>query len=671
MSDQKLETKETSIDQLVGDPKIRPQDDFYHHVCSAWIKANPRPTDFAVWDQFRLLTEKVLVKIAEIINDWEKTDRDQLTDPQKQVVDFYQTVLAKEELTGNGLATLVDIHQTYIANLTFDNLGESLASLDRIGVNLLWDVDIEVDMKDRSRHSLYIGQPELSLPDRDYYLQESDNFKQKRQAYHQFITSFSQALLETIGLEFDQSSLKKSLRDQDRLRDDVFNFEVKLAKMSWELVDVFNPSKSYNPYSWDKFSSDFKFDWRGYFQTLGRIPSDLIVAQPSYLTKLLDFLEGCSIQTIKRCLTWRLILVFAKDLNERLSLDFFNFYGRKLAGQPQIKPLPKRALYSTNHCLADTIGQEYIRRHYPTDHQDKIDHLTEVVSSSLRDRLKDIKWLSPESRLYAQKKLDGVIVNLARGANWHQYVGFEIDRKNLIQTYLNLVEFKTDQAIDLLDRQPSRVDFPNSGQYGSQTVTAWTSHVLLNTNYPAAILQPPFYDHRASFAANLGGIGSVIGHELIHQFDRSGTKYDHQGSFNPWFSDQDQKLFGKAIQPLIDSANNYKIDQDVYINGELVIGEFLADVCGLAVVIDVIKKQNLDSKSQKVALKQLFKSYAYHWAGNFAQESRIQRVKTDPHPDIVFRVNGVLPHIPEFYDVYDVQPSDKMFLPENERAVIW
>ena len=675
-----MEIKQPPIDQLLGNPAIRPQDDYYHHICQSWINANPKPADRSCWSQFDLLAEQIHSQITQIIKDWENLPVKKQTAPKKQVVDLYQTILAKDQLAEAGCRSLAEIHQKYIAKLSFSNLAENLGNLNRIGCQIFWKTEVGVDIKNNKRYCLYINQDGLSFPSRDYYIGQSTLTKGHKNSFFRFINSLTKAIIKKINTRQEYgANFKDGLNSVSKSRRQIFNFETKLAQLSWPAYKVHDRFKTYNPYNWDKLIADFDFDWAGFIKASGgKPPGYLIVSQPDFLAGLLHLIKNSKIKTLKNYLTWHLINSFATNLTERMATKHFNFYERHFNKKPQIETLRRRATQAVNSHLIDTIGKEYVRRYYSAKTQDQIESIVKIVTRSLNNKVKAVKWLSPKSRTYAQKKLNTLIINLGKPDVWSKYSGFTVDRQNLVQTFVNLSQFQISQSFKKLDQKPNRSNFATSGFFGahnsflgSQVVGAWANQGLHSINYPATIFQSPFFDDKASLAANLGAIGSIIGHELVHNLDRIGAKYDHLGHLNPWTSEKEQEMFNQLIRPLINLADQYKIAKGFYLNGDLIVNEFFADLGGLLIVVDIIKNQKTDFASQCSSFKQLFSAYAYYHVQNSSLEYRVRKAKTDPHPDSVFRVNGVLAHIPEFYQIYNVQPGDKMFLPEDKRVSIW
>ena len=418
--------------------------------------------------------------------------------------------------------------------------------------------------------------------------------------------------------------------------------------------------------------ADFDFDWETYFKELGgHHPSHIVVSQPDYLATVIAILKSVEIDQLRSYLTWHLIDAYGVGLNEKLMEKYFHFFGRQLHGQATRKSLPYRALQFTNRNLQDIIGQEYVRRYYPISHQRAVVDLADQVQKSLARRLAKVSWMTPKSRNYAQSKLKTIIVNLGQPATWFKYDNLKIEPTNYIATLKNLADFANQSAWKQLRQKPNRRNFNDCGGNGVQIVNAWTDPTLRNTNYPAAILQPPFYDQRADLVANLGAIGSIIGHELIHNFDSTGVKYDLEGHLSPWLSKAEKSNYRKLIKPLIALSSQHEIVKGVNMKGELVVNELLSDLAGLQIVVDIVVRNHPDLADRKVALRRLFAAYAYYHARHTTDELRILRAKSDPHPDITFRVNGVLPHIDEFYEAYSLTSTDKLYLEPNQRVKVW
>ena len=653
--------------RIVASQAIRPQDDFYGYVCSDWLENNPRPDNQSCWGHFSALATQVDGQIEQIFADWLKTGT-KLTVAQKQVVDLYRVYLIKNRLAPAGAATFLDIYQQLIEPLTAKNLAGNLARLTRAGLATFWDFSIDTNNQDPQNFIFSLDQPDLSLPDRSYYLDRGPRFRACRQAYRRFIRLF----WRQVQIELQRLAGTSRI---GRLRPaKLLKIESQLAQWSVSQEQFNHPRQSTNIYSLFELQATFDFDWPAYFEGLGlkTPPRQVNVAQPEFLAATVNWLATTKIVDIKLYLTWRLLLSLAPHINESLTADYFDFFGRALHGQLQIKPLKLRARQFVSRELLDTVGKEYVRRHFPARDQTRVGELTEEVRQSFARRLGSAKWLGEASRQQALAKLERISVNLGRPRAWSSYGGLKIDRRNLVQTQINLAEFNSDWSLGLLGQKPQRQNFNlGPGPYGAQVVDAWTDPCLLTTNYTAAILQPPFYDPTADWAFNLGTIGSIIGHELTHHFDNLGAHYNPQGLLREWLKPAEKRAFDKAARPLLRSADRFEVLPRVHLKGSQVLGEALADLGGLVLVTDIVDRHYKNSSLRQQIYRRVLEAYAYYNAQNPTDEFRIAQAYSDEHPDSIFRVNGIVSHLPAFYEAYDLKPTDKLYLSPAERAKVW
>lgn len=652
---------------IVVDRNIRPQDDFYHHVCSNWLKQNPRPPNQSCWGHFSDLATRVDCQLEQIFTDWLKPGA-KLRPPQKQAVDLYKLYLAKDRLSAAGAKTLLKTHQQLIADCTTDNLAQNLGRLTRTGLATFWDFSVDADNQNPDSFILSLDQPGLTLPDRSYYLERSGRFQTCRLAYRRFIRLFWRQVQVELQ-RFGGSDRLGRLRPVKLLK-----IETQLAQWSAPTEDLNHPRRSTNLYSLFELQATFDFDWPAYFEGLGlpKPPRYVNVAQPEFLAAAVKWLGDAKQADINLYLTWQLLLGLSPHVSESLTDDYFDFFGRTLHGQSEVKPLKLRARQFVSRELLDTIGREYVRRHFPAKTQAAVTELTEEVRQAFARRLESSKWMGEDSRRQALEKLEKIAVNLGKPKTWASYESLAVDRRNLLKTQLKLAEFNSDQSLNLLGQKPKRQNFNlGPGPYGAQVVDAWTDPCLLTTNYTAAILQPPFYDPDADWAFNLGTIGSVIGHELTHHFDNLGAHYDPQGLLREWLKPSERRAFDKAAQPLVAAADRFEVLPGVRLRGSQVLGEALADLGGLVLVTDVVDRHYKNPALRHQIYRRVLEAYAYYNAQNPTDEFRVSQTLSDEHPDSVFRVNGIVGHLPAFYQAYDLKPTDKLYIPPAGRAKVW
>ena len=640
--------------------KIRPQDDFYTYVCHHWLKDNPRPANRGRWSHFHLLDEKVSQEIKQIVQTWRQSDLKKLTAEQQLVVAHYENLMNKDKLAQKTLKSL----QVMIAEIQTSSAdqAELLAKAASYHVETFFALDIELDAKNNQRFIMEIVPAGLELPNRDYYINLTRPMKMSRQAYLEFGEKYTEVLTKA-GLKND---FKASA---------ILKIETVLAKFIWPIHKTNDHRKIYNIYKWSEFCQKFSFDWATYFaQRNIESPAEIFVQQPSCLTDALHYLKSLSEAELKEYLMNKIIADFGSLINEEITQVNFDFFGKTLSGIKELKPLDERAVNEVNGIFTDILGQAYVAKHFPPDRKKAADNLATQVAAAFKKRLAKNQWMSQKSLAYAQQKLDKIVVNIGYTNLWQKYDGLKLSPDDLLNNILAIIKFKEKQKLALLKTKPDRHHLgysPNSTQ-GAQLATAWTHISLLNTNYPAAFLQIPFYDHQAGFAYNVGTLGSVIGHELTHNFDERGAQYDKDGHLNPWLGKEEQKQFKRSVQKIIKRAAKHKVAPGVHMKGKQVVNELIADLGGLEIALDIVKEHYKDEKTQqKEALRTVFIAYGFRLASNESKEVRVMLAKSGVHPDPAFRANGIVVHCEDFYKIFEVKPGDNLYLAPSERALIW
>ena len=638
------------------DKDTRPQDDFYAHVCEQWLKDNPLPPTKNKWGVFDVLNKKVEKQLQKIIEDW-RAAGSSLTAAERQVITYYQSLIDKDGCRKNSLRTLQQSKHK-IETVDAEDGSSLLAELFKLNIRGFFTLNANIDLKDSSRFCLAIAPSPLDLPNRDYYLSANEKMKATRLGYLDFLKDYDQKLSE-LGLA---SGLQPAT---------ILEIETALAELNWPKSKARDRIKTYNPYSWQEFQQAFEFDWPAYFETTGiEIQEKIIVTQPSYLKGALRYLKTLPTQELRGYLMHKFMLRYGSLLSEEMAAARFAFFGKVLAGVRKIKPLKERAAESANEMFCDVIGEAYVKRHFPGTQKHEVQKLAADVCQAFLKRLADNSWMSTSSRQFAQEKLRKIIVNLGYSGLWTDYGQLGLSDDNPAANALKTDSMRQKIGLALLRQKPNRrrLRIPDEN---AQRVSAWTYPNLLNTNYPAAILQPPFYDHEASFAYNLGALGSVIGHELTHNFDDQGSRHDQEGNLNPWLSEKEQQAFQAAAVKLINKANEHCPVPGIHMKGDQVIGELIADLGGLEIVMDVIRTKYQNEEARLTAMRTVFIAQAFHFACHNTPEDQIMQAKSGVHPDNIFRVNGVLPHCDDFYKAFDVKQGDKLYIAPEERVKIW
>ena len=638
------------------DPKVRPQDDFYGYACNQWCQDNPLPATKSRWGPFHALAEKVTGQIEDILDDW--LEAEDLSYEQRQVVAYCRALLDKDKHGPANLATLENMLNRIDGLAKKGSVSEMLAEAAGWGVEAFFSLSVSLDKKNSRRFLLDVHNAPLDLPNRDYYLNPSAKMRAFRRAYLKFLRAYPASLPETEGF--------KDLKPRE-----ILEIETLLAELNWPVGKARDRRKTYNLYSWEEFGRKFKFDWTGYCESLGiSAPQEVVVLQPSYLRGTLKYLSTLPTQKTARYLKYKLLLSFGSLIGENVAEANFDFFGRELAGAKEMKPLKRRVLESADETFRDIFGKEYVKRHFPNKHKEEIRRLAEMTQAAFRKRLEENDWMSPQSRRYAKEKLDKIIINVGYGGFWRDYGRLELDATDAVGNALKVNAIERNLIPKLLKEEPNRRCLRLISE-NAQTVNAWTYQSQLNTNYPAAFLQPPFYDPDAGTSYNLGSLCSVIGHELTHNFDDQGSQYDQEGNLNDWLDKEEKAAFKKRLSRFMRRANKYQPVADISVKGNQVIGEMVADLGGMEIVLDIARSLYGNQEERREAMRQVFIAHAFIFATNDSPQSRIAQAKAGVHPDGFFRVNGIFPHCNDFYEVFDVKKGDKLYLKPSERVSIW
>ena len=644
-------------DYVELDENTRPQDDFYTYACSRWLAANPLPATKEKWGAFDALRERVEEQLRQILQDWQAAGT-KLTADEQQVITYYRSLLSKDDHQANSLASLKRGKQAIEAAARDANLPVLLAELFKLRQKVFFRLSVAIDYKDSGRFCLALAPSGLDLLNRDYYLSNNKKIKAIRQGYLDFLEDF-ESRLSTLGLGY-------GLRPAE-----ILEIETALAKLNWPLSKARDRIKTYNPYDWAAFNKAFQFDWTAYFKTAGvSIEKDIVVTQPSYLKGVLRYLGELPLPKLRGYLIYKFMLKHSELLNEEMAGVCFDFFDKILGGIKEIKPLEERAAATVNEVFCDVIGQAYARRHFPAAYKRKVESLTDDVCQAFLKRLEKNSWMSAASRKFAQQKLSKIVVNIGYSGFWTDYGRLDLREDNPVANALRTGEMRRRINFDLLRQKPNRRRLSVLDEK-AQIVNAWTYPNLLNTSYPAAILQPPFYDHEASFAYNLGALCSIIGHELTHNFDDQGALHDQDGNLNPWLTEKERQAFKAAADKLIKKASAHEPVPGIKMKGKQVIGELIADLGGLEIIMDVIRAKYKDKATQSAAMRTAFTAHSFLFGRHYTPEMQIIQAKSGVHPEDFFRVNGVLPHCDSFYEAFDVKEGDKMYIPPEERAKIW
>ncbi len=647
----------SGIDKKNFDTSVRPQDDFYRYVDGAWLKRITIPADKSNYGAFTKLYDESRKALREIIEEAAKGENQPGSDKQK-VGDFYNSYMDSSRLETLGIKPIESILQKISVVQNHAQLTAVMADLKKIGVQAPFSMWVGQDGKHSDQYILYLSQSGLGLPDRDYYLRDSKRFNDIRQQYVQYM----QKLFKLAG----QPNADKRARR-------VLTMETSIAQKQWSRVQNRNRDKTYNRYAVQKLESlTPDFDWTSYLHQAGADKAtDVIVRQPDYLTSFNKLFKRFSVDDWKTYLTLKTLSHFAGYLNHDFVQTSFDFYGKTLSGTPQMRPRWKRGVSVTEGALGEVLGRIYVQKHFKPAAKKRMKQLVNNLIAAYGERLKQVDWMSEPTKKEALKKLSKFTAKIGYPDKWRDYSGLEVKKDDLVGNIIRSDRF--DYAYNL-NKLGKPVDRGEWGMY-PQTVNAYYNPSMNEVVFPAAILQPPFFNMEADEAVNYGGIGAVIGHELTHGFDDQGSKSDGDGNLRNWWTKEDRRRFEGLTQKLVKQYSSYVPIDTLHLNGKLTLGENIADLGGVTIAYEAYHR-SLNGKPAPVidglsGDQRFFMGWAQVWKRKYRDSELRRRIFTDPHSPSEFRANGVLMNFSPFYKAFDVKPGDKMYKAPEERIVIW
>jgi putative endopeptidase len=650
-----------AIDTANMDKSVQPGVDFYQYVNGSWIKKHPVPDEYSRYAAFDVLQEQNYDDLKSIMEESSKDDKADKASNRKKIGDFYASGMDSAKIDKDGVKPLADEFSLIDAVKTKEDLQKEIAHLHTVGVYPLFYVYAAQDDKNSEMVITQLRQGGLGLPDRDYYLSKDDRSKEIRDGYKEH-------LVKMFSLLGDDDKKAKANADE------VLKLETKLAEASWTRLELRDPVQNYNKLTLDELQKKSpEMKWKDYFSGIGlEKPGDINVGQPSFFVKLSGLLKDVSIDTWKTYLRWNLINSTASYLSSDFEKQNFEFYSKTLSGKEKMQPRWKRVLKTVNGGLSEAVGQVYVDKFFPPESKTAMIELVNNLKASLKERIQNLTWMGKETKAAALAKLEAMNVKIGYPDKWRDYSKLAIVRDSYVKNVMNSDKYEFEYMLSKIGKPVDRQEWHMS----PQTVNAYYSPNMNEIVFPAAILQPPFFDKDADPAVNYGGIGAVIGHEMTHGFDDEGRQYDKKGNLADWWTADDAKKFTEQTAILIDQYDNYKILDSLHVNGKLTLGENIADYGGLTISLNALKsvwKKSGDTSKIDgfTPLQRFFLSYAQIWRMSIRDKELMRRLKEDVHSPAMARVNAAVRNIPEFYEAFQIKTTDPLFLAAEKRAKIW
>jgi predicted metalloendopeptidase len=641
------------------DPAVRAQDDFYENVNGKWLKTVEIPADKARWGSFSELAENSLSQLRGIIDKAASSNPAKGTDAQR-IGDFYASFMDEAKLEQLGVTPLNGELAKIAAIKDKSELPALLAHLGKIGVNVPFDFGIHQDNKDSTKYVADIGQGGLGMPDRDYYLKADDARLAEMKAKYQ------QHVEKTLAMAGDKNAAANAKA--------IVDFETAIANVQWTKVDLRDPIKAYNKVNLADLNTVAPgFDWKTWLDAAGLSgkATYVIVGQPTYLKGFMQVANDTSLDTWKAYLSMHLIDSYASYLNKAFADERFDFYGKTLSGVKENEPRWKRGVGAVERAEGESLGKLYVAEYFPAERKARMEALVKNLLAAYKESINHLDWMSPATKKEAQAKLAKFTPKIGYPNKWKDYSALVVSRDDLVGNVMRARVWAADYEINKLGKPIDRDEWGMT----PQTINAYYNPEMNEIVFPAAILQPPFFDAKADDAVNYGGIGAVIGHEISHGFDDQGSQYDGNGNLRDWWTASDHKNFAAKTKALVEQYNEFEPVKGYHVNGALTLGENIADNSGLAIAY---KAYHLSLKGKKPAVidgltgdQRLYMGWAQVWRAKTREAATIQRVKVDPHSPEQFRANGTVKNQPGFYDAFSVKPGDKMYLAPKDRVIIW
>jgi predicted metalloendopeptidase len=649
--------KTSGVDIANIDPSVRPQDNFFLNLNGKWLVKTEIPADKSSWGSFEKLDDDTKPQLRAII---EASAANPSGADAQRIGDFFASYMDEAKLEQLRLTPVKADFDRVAALSDKKQIPALIAYFNRYGYTAPYGFAIHQDNKDSTKYVADLVQDGLSLPDRDYYLKKSD----KKLA--DTLAKYEQHVAKMLTMAGNASGAADAKA--------IVALETEIAKIQWTKVELRDPVKAYNKVPLDKLSKLAPgYDWTTWLNDtgIGGKVDYVIVSQPSFISGFNKLLNKTPLSTWKVYFQWQVLHANAAYLSKDFALENFAFYGKVLSGIDEQQPRWKRGVNATDGALGEALGKLYVEQHFPAERKARMEQLVKNLLEAFKESINTLDWMSPETKLQAQAKLAKFTTKIGYPNKWRDYSKLTVSRDDLVGNVLRSHAFDYQKEVDKLGKPIDRDEWGMT----PQTVNAYYNPELNEIVFPAVILQPPFFDADADDAVNYGAIGAVIGHEISHGFDDQGAQYDGDGNLRDWWTKADHKNFAAKTKMLVKQYNGYSPVKGYFVNGELTLGENIADNSGAAIAY----KAYLISLGGKPApvidglsgQQRFYMGFGQVWRSKIRDAQQIVYLKTDPHSPDQFRANGTVRNQPGFYEAFGVKPGDKMYLAPKDRVIMW
>jgi putative endopeptidase len=631
------------------DTTVVPGNDFYEFANGVWARNTPIPADRSNYGMFTLLDDLSKERTRKIIEE-------QAGGEASKIGAAYASFMYEAAIEAKGLAPFQPWLNDVRGLSSRDRYETLLARAERMGISGPFGMYVGVDDKQNTQYGLFLYQSGLGMPDRDYYLSNDPKIAETRANYLKHLTT-----MLTLAGEKNAQARAKAILDH----------ETKVAKVHWTQVESRDATKTYNKMTIAELERSAPgFDFSQYLTGSGIRQDSIIVAQPSAVTGIARIVQRAPLQVLRDQLLVRSLDEYSAVLPKAIDAENFAFYGTALSGTPEQQPRWKRGVDFTTEVVTDEVSKIYVDRYFPPETKAAADELVRNVVDAMGRRIDTLSWMAPETKARARAKLANFTTKIGYPEQWRDYSALTVARDDALGNAIRSAEFEHDDAVGKLGGPVRRWEWGMT----PMTVNAYANFGMSEIVFPAAILQPPFFDPNADPAINYGGIGAVIGHEISHHFDDQGSKYNEQGLLADWWTERDLKAFTDATTKLVDQYNAYEPLEGMKIKGDFTLGENIGDLAGLTVAYDAYK-HSLGGQAAPVIEgysgdQRFYLGWAQVWRRNYREQNLRQRLITDPHSPSAYRV-AIVRNLDPWYPAFNVMPGQTLYLPPEQRVRVW
>lgn len=640
------------------DSSTIPSDNFYQFAVGNWLKNNPVPSTESRWGSFNEVEERNKITLKTILEEAQEKGKSRGENWQK-IGDFYASGMDSIKRNNMGISPLKKYLQELQSAKSWDDLSAIGGKWEAMGIGTFSGIFIEQDLKNSNRMVAYFYQPSLTLPEKSYYTQKDAETLKKQNAARDFMKDIL-------------TWIPEFFTDKEKAVQTIFGLETNMAKSSKSLVELRNPENNYHFISIKKFKSiNPTFNWDIYLKNAAfPIIDSLVLGQPEFFTGLENDMKHKKIEDWKLWMAYKLLMQTAPYLGDEQEAAYFRFHQTAMRGVKEMKPRWERVMKAIEGYMGEALGQLFVEKTFKPEAKERMLKMVSNLQSVFKSRIQKLEWMGEETKMKAIVKLEKFMVKIGYPDRWRDYGTCKIQLGSYLENVLEASRFEYRRRTGKLGKPVDRSEWAMA----PHIVNAYYNPSLNEIVFPAGILQPPFFDISADDALIYGAIGAVIGHEMTHGFDDEGSKFDAEGNLTSWWTPKDREQFEAKAKILIDQFNTYTVLDSLHVNGQLTLGENIADLGGLSIALDAFMHTEQAKLNKPIGgftpVQRFFLSWANAWKNNITEDALRTRIMTDPHSPGLYRCNGPLSNMDEFYKAFHIE-AGRMYRPSNERAIIW